>query len=406
MRSTIISLVFAAFASICLGAIASPQLPIPLNGLESLQQPTISKSHYSNDLIGLHKNLTTIESISLNELKVGQWLKSFLEEQGYSTEAQEVEKERYNILAWPGKKRNAKTLVTSHVDTVPPFYDYQVRKDGKKTMISGRGSVDAKASVAAQIIATNQLLSSGKIHADDVVLLYVVGEEIHGDGMRAANSLGLTPDTVIFGEPTEGKLASGHKGMLGFKIRALGKAAHSGYPWLGRSANEVLVKALAALMELGQNLPRSDKYGVTTINIGKMMGGVAANVVAETAEAQIAVRIAEGTPAEIKKACLDAVNAAVSEYTDGGEEVIEIEFTSAGYGPVSIDHDIPGFDTMVVNYGTDIPNFDFTDKSQKRYLYGPGSILVAHSDHEIISLDDLERAVEDYKTLILHSLKK
>jgi len=406
MRSSAVSLVFAASASICLGAVATPQLPIPINGLESLQQPAISKSHYSNDLVGLHKNLTTIESISLNELKVGQWLKSFLEEQGYSTEAQEVEKERYNILAWPGKKRNAKTLVTSHIDTVPPFYDYQVRKDGKKTMISGRGSVDAKASVAAQIIATNQLLSSGKIHADDVALLYVVGEEIHGDGMRAANSLGLTPDTVIFGEPTEGKLASGHKGLLGFKIRALGKAAHSGYPWLGRSANEVLIKALAALMELGQNLPRSDKYGVTTINIGKMTGGVAANVVAETAEAQIAVRIAEGTPAEMKKACLEAVNAAVSDYTDGGEEVIEIEFTSAGYGPVSIDHDVPGFDTMVVNYGTDIPNFNVTDKSQKRYLYGPGSILVAHSDHEIISLDDLERAVEDYKTLILHSLKK
>jgi len=158
-------------------------------------------------------------------------------------------------------------------------------------------------------------------------------------------------------------------------------------------------------MELGQNLPKSDKYGVTTINIGKMTGGVAANVVAETAEAQIAVRIAEGTPAEIKKACLDAVNAAVSDYTNGDEEVIEVEFTSAGYGPVSIDHDVPGFDSMVVNYGTDIPNFDVKDKSQKRYLYGPGSILVAHSDHEIISLDDLEKAVDDYKILILHSLK-
>jgi len=386
--------------------VAGPQLPLPLNGFETLQQLAIStKPHYSNDLVGLHKNLTTIESISLNELKVGQWLKSYLEDQGYSTEAQEVEKDRYNILAWPGKNRNAKTLVTSHIDTVPPYYDYRIRKDGKKTMISGRGSVDAKASVAAQIVATNELLASGKLSPDDVTLLYVVGEEIHGDGMRAANSLGLTPNTVIFGEPTEGKLASGHKGMLGFKIRALGKAAHSGYPWLGRSANEVLVKALAALMELGQNLPKSDKYGVTTINIGKMTGGVAANVVAKTAEAQIAVRIAEGTPAEIKKACLDAVNAAVSDYKDGDDEVIEVEFTSAGYGPVSIDHDVSGFDSMVVNYGTDIPNFNVTDKSQKRYLYGPGSILVAHSDHEIISLDDLEKAVEDYKTLILHSLK-
>lgn len=405
MKSTLFSTLLVASASLCSSAIVVPQLPIPLSGWEVLEQPEVKKHHYSHDLVGLHKNLTTIESISLGELKVGKWLQDFLQEQGYSTEAQEVDKDRYNILAWPGKTRNAKILVTSHIDTVPPFYDYKVRKDGAKTMISGRGSVDAKASVAAQIIATNQLLASGKISADDVTLLYVVGEEIHGDGMRAANKLGLTPDTVIFGEPTEGKLASGHKGMLSFKIKALGKAAHSGYPWLGRSANEVMVKALAALMELGQNLPRSDKYGVTTINIGKITGGVAGNVVAEAAEALVAIRIAEGTPADVKQAVLEAVNAAVADYTDGGEEVIELEFTSAGYGPVSIDHDVPGFDSMVVNYGTDIPNFNVTDKHQKRYLYGPGSILVAHSDHEVISLDDLEKAVDDYRTLILHGLK-
>ena len=120
MRCSAVSLAFAASVPLCLGAVAGPQLPIPLNGLETLQQPAISKPHYSNDLVGLHKNLTTIESISLNELKVGQWLKSYLEDQGYSTEAQEVDKDRYNILAWSGKNRNAKTLVTSHIDTVPP----------------------------------------------------------------------------------------------------------------------------------------------------------------------------------------------------------------------------------------------------------------------------------------------
>ena len=61
-----------------------------------------------------------------------------------------------------------------------------------------------------------------------------------------------------------------------------------------------------------------------------------------------------------------------------------------------------GFDTVVVNYGTDIPNLN---GDHKRYLYGPGSILVAHSDHEHLTASDLEDAVGGYKKLIQAALK-
>ena len=58
---------------------------------------------------------------------------------------------------------------------------------------------------------------------------------------------------------------------------------------------------------------------------------------------------------------------------------------------------------MVVNYGTDVPHFtgNFT-----KYLYGPGTILVAHGPQENITVGDLEAAVEDYQKLILHTLEK
>lgn len=61
-----------------------------------------------------------------------------------------------------------------------------------------------------------------------------------------------------------------------------------------------------------------------------------------------------------------------------------------------------GFEKIVVNYGTDIPNLK---GDHKRYLYGPGSILVAHSDHEHLSVTELETAVQDYIKLIQHSLR-
>ncbi len=62
-----------------------------------------------------------------------------------------------------------------------------------------------------------------------------------------------------------------------------------------------------------------------------------------------------------------------------------------------------GFGTIVVNYGTDIPNLN---GDHKRYLYGPGSILVAHSDHEHLVASDLDEAVKGYKKLIRSSLKR
>jgi len=65
-------------------------------------------------------------------------------------------------------------------------------------------------------------------------------------------------------------------------------------------------------------------------------------------------------------------------------------------------NELLGFETIVVNYGTDIPNLK---GEHKRYLYGPGTILMAHSDHEHLLVSDLETAVKGYKALIEHSLK-
>ncbi|KAH9829280.1 Peptidase dimerization domain [Teratosphaeria destructans] len=362
------------------------------------------------DLIAFHKNITEIESITGHEESIGEWLVSSLESQGYRVERQYVQRDpaRFNVVAWAGKKSaDTKVLLSGHIDTVPPFLPYKHSHTTTNKTISGRGSVDDKGSVAAQIIAVNNLLSAGTVDPDDVALLYVVGEETGGDGMRAANDLNLTPQSIIFGEPTEGKLVTGHKGNLGGTIRVKGRAAHSGYPWLGRSANEMLVQALFALMELGKSLPESDKYGVTTINIGKIEGGVAANVVAEDASASLAIRIAEGTPDFIRGKITQAIHDAVAEFLEGEEkpeDVVAIEWSARGYAPIDIDHDVPGFDTITVNYGTDIPNLKRTVEGQKRYLYGPGTILVAHSDHEMLTEEQLFDAVKGYEKILLHAL--
>jgi len=242
-----------------------------------------------------------------------------------------------------------------------------------------------------------------------VALLFVVGEETRGDGMKhfSASELYTASNSdykaVLFGEPTEGKLAAGHKGISMIQINAHGKAAHSGYPWLGRSATSMILPALAVLDGLGDipedrgGLPRSKKYGKSTVNVGYMQGGVAGNVVPEFATADVTFRLAGGTIDQVERIVRNAV-AAVDP-----EGLLELNF-SQGYDPVSLDADVPGFEPITVNYGTDVPNLNVAE-GVKRYLYGPGSILVAHGKDEGLTVGALEEALEGYKKLVLHALK-
>jgi acetylornithine deacetylase len=378
-------------------------------------------------MLKLHRELCEIESISYNELRVAKFLTSYLEARDFKVVTQEVpqpansqsKKQRLNLVAYPKASKFGtnswkppKVLLSSHIDTVPPFLPYKLSYPSTSAsfkredmLIAGRGTVDDKACVATQTQATLDLLSTSKIDPADIGLVFVVGEERAGDGMRYfSDSKFNSADykAVIFGEPTELKLATGHKGILMVTIKAHGKAAHSGYPWLGRSANSMIIPALMIMDDLGNipesegGLPASEKYGNSTVNIGKMQGGLAANVIPEYSEAECAMRLAGGT--------IEQVRGIVSNAIKTADKDLDFEF-SQGYGPVEMDGGIEGFEEITVNYGTDVPNLKVED-GVKRYLYGPGSILVAHGKDEGLTVGDLENAVEGYKKLVLHALGK
>ncbi|KAF3916625.1 Aminoacylase-1 [Dactylellina cionopaga] len=343
----------------------------------------------SSPLLSLHRDLVAIPSVTGDEEKVAKFLEKYLTGKGFKVELIPVEspeypnKKRYNVFAYPeGGAKDAPILLTSHIDTVPPFLPF---KDGLRT-VYGRGSCDAKASVASQIIAVEELLTQKHITEDLVSLLFVVGEETTGDGMRHMNSLDMKWEAVIFGEPTELKMAVGHKGLAMLEIEAKGKASHSGYPSLGINANSHIINALYKLDHL--DLPSSDLLGNTTLNIGLMNGGVAANVIPAFASAEVAIRIGAKTFQEVK----DIVDNALKDI-----EGVEATWKKPYYDPVICDHDIEGFETIATSYGTDIPNLN---GKHKKYLYGPGSILVAHGDNEKIDKSDLYEAVKGYKRIV------
>lgn len=340
-------------------------------------------------LLQLHRKLVSTPSISGNELAVGKWLLGYLKDAGLTVELQPVgdDPKSYNVYAYLGSKRDTTVLLTSHIDTVPPYIPYSI--EGSK--IHGRGSCDAKASVATQVIAFLDLIKQGKVNEGDVALLFVVGEETKGYGMREASaSLGASWNASIFGEPTENKLGVGHKGILVFEVSVSGEASHSGYPELGVSATEILVPVLYKLQQL--ELPHSDLLGPSTLNVGMIEAGVAFNVIPAQAKASIAVRVA---------ADFDKTIEMIKEVVDGVEHIEPISFY--GTQPQYLDFEVPGFESIVLAYTTDVPNL--TVPLQKRYLYGPGTIHVAHGSNEFVDNKDLLDAVDGYKRLILFILK-
>lgn len=378
-----------------------------------------------SDLLSLHRDLCEIKSISDNEQEVGEFLVEYLESQDFTVKKQDVEhesddatdKERFNVFAYPkgGDEKDIDVILTTHIDTVPPHIDYKVSANEttnkrEDIFISGRGTVDAKAGVAAQTIAAIKYLE--KNPDTKLGLLFVVGEESSGSGINAFSESDLNPDPTpykafIFAEPTNGKLASGHKGMLSFTVNVTGVAGHSGYPWLSESAVSAALPILSRLDGLGEaskedgGLPRNDKYGNSTINIGKIEAGAASNVVPASAIAECSIRIAEGTPKEVEKIVSKAVKEACEEH-DIDEDRVTVTFkTDEGYAPVELDAEVDGFDVDVMHYGTDIPGLEIKgDAKVKIFLYGPGSIMVAHGEDEGLTVGQLEDSLEAYSKLI------
>jgi acetylornithine deacetylase len=243
------------------------------------------------------------------------------------------------------------------------------------------------------IIATHKFFES-RSDTPRLGMLFVVGEEIGGTGMKAFASYAkdTTFRAAIFGEPTEGKLASGHKGSLGLTLDVKGKSAHSAYPWLGVSAINYLAEAIVALNLLEPALPRSDLLGATTLNTGRIQGGVAGNVVAESAHENDAV----STIRDMIEGMLSPLVARARE----ANATFSLIFANSTYPAPILDTDVEGLEVAPVFYGTDIPSLP---QVEKRYLFGTGTIEVAHTPNEGLSQDELVEAAEAYG-LILESL--
>lgn len=334
-------------------------------------------------VFALTRQLVDIESVTPNELAVGNfvfdYLRPMVEQYNGHIEKIEVEPNRNNIFAYWGDQPTV--TLSTHLDTVPPFF----ASSEDDEFIWGRGSCDVKGIISAMIHAAVELLAEGKRNFG---LLFVVGEERNSAGAFFAGRNPRGAKYIINGEPTSNKLALGSKGALRYEIRASGKMAHSAYPELGDSAILKLLDVLQAARQI--ELPVHPVLGASTMNIGVISGGRAPNVIPDEARAEILIRLVDDGA---------ATKAAMTALARPGVEIKEVLCIPA----VHLGS-LPGFETCVVSYTTDIPAFG--NAWGQPFLLGPGTINVAHTSEERVPKKELIEAVGLYAGLVRGLLEK
>jgi acetylornithine deacetylase len=326
-------------------------------------------------LFELTQALMRIDSTTGKEAEVCVFIGEWLEAHGYAVTRQTLgpDPRRANVLATFG---TPKVVLTTHIDCVPPF----IAPSETETEHRGRGACDAKGIAAAMAYAGEALKAKGM---KDFGLLFVVSEETDSAGAKLFTSSGLHKDIrfLIDGEPTQNILARGHKGLLAFKVKRKGRPGHSAYPELFDSAVHKLMHDLDKLATM--SLPTDANYGDTTVNVGRFEGGLAANVIAEHAEAEVVCRLA--------KPVRDLEPMIMGAFSEGSE--IEVQTKS---DPLAI-HVPDGYASEIVRFGTDVPHLK---PICPVLLVGPGSIHDAHTEHEHLLKKDQLAAVQLYVDLV------
>jgi acetylornithine deacetylase len=312
-----------------------------------------------------------------------------------------------------GTKRRPGLLLNSHMDTVPvanmviPPFDPSV-SEGR---VFGRGSCDAKGPLVAMTMALVRQARRPRRNAP-VILLATVDEEYSFLGSRKFIETAWPVSAAVVGEPTRLGNIIAHKGIARWLIRVWGVSAHGATPELGQNAIydaarvELLLESYAAELAKRAGHPL---LGKAALNLGRVTGGQAVNMVPDLCELEIDRRL---LPHEDG---LEALRDCENWLRERLDNRIRFEATD----PFLLD---PALDTspdaLIVqavtrsqtrtlgtsspcqgaHYGTD--GSKLSRVGIETVVCGPGDIAQAHTKAEFIEVDQLESAVRLYDDLI------
>lgn len=321
-----------------------------------------------------------------------------------------------NLFATIGPAGDGGIVLSGHTDVVPvdpaewtsdPFV--LAERGGR---LYGRGTCDMKGFIAAALAMAPRFAAAGLARPLHVALTY--DEEIGCFGARALVGelarAGVRPAIAIVGEPTMMGVIEGHKGCFEYTTEFTGLEGHGSQPDKGVNAVEYATRYVTRLLDLGEMLkaraPAGSRFDPpwTTVQVGRMSGGTARNVIAGACEVEWEMRpVSQGDVAYVKNGLADYVDSIllpamraiapqsgivtrVIGEVEGLQVVSESEARDIVCELTGCDH------ADVVPFGTEAGLFQSAGISS--VICGPGSIAQAHKADEFIAIDQLAACLE------------
>lgn len=282
------------------------------------------------------------------------------------------------VLAYPAETRPS-LLLAGHLDTVPAQDNIPGRIEGGRVI--GLGASDMKGALAVMI----ELVLARVPYA----ALFFPREELPSKDSALTPLLErhkLDAEFVVVMEPTDGELHAGCLGNINASWTFSGRSGHSARPWQADNAIHKAALGIAALAS-APSVPVV-AHGLTfheVVSVTKVQGGIAGNVIPESAVAHVNYRYGPGKTPEDAEKRLQAMTQGL-----GSLDVIG----NSGSGAVAVDHPlaqklIAAGDLTVAPKQAWTPVAEFAAAGYPAVNFGPGETAQAHQRTEAIGIDGL-----------------
>jgi acetylornithine deacetylase len=320
--------------------------------------------------------------------------------------------DRANIVARYLAASAKRTLLFEvHQDTVPvdgmkdPFTPRI--EDGR---LHGRGACDVKGGMAAVLTMLARVVESRPAHTD-VIVACTVDEEHLGLGVQHLIKSGVHPDAAIVAEPTNLDIVNCHKGLARWRTSTTGRACHSSEPEQGISAIHRMAAVLIAIEQYAEWLrtsPADPVLGPATINVGRITGGSAVNLVPDWCTIEIDRRLLPGEDAgRAQREMQEYIKKTVPFEVTMEKPWTSLPALSSDRSEILVERLRPIIDDVSggvrvrgVAFGTDASTIAAADIPA--VVFGPGDIAQAHTSDEWIDLEQVEKAAEILYRFVTH----
>ena len=336
----------------------------------------MSESGPDTEARELLETLVSIPSPTSEETECAEALRAFFDEHGREVFIDDVG----NVRA----PADDSVLYTSHIDTVPGEIPVRIEDGESGPELWGRGSVDAKGSLAALAVAAVRT---------DVSFVGVVGEEVDSRGARHLVEVRAEPDAVVNGEPSGwDAITLGYRGILSGTYVATSESGHTSRP-----ENNAIQDAIAwwsaveARFDEGAYEPVFERVTPKPVRID---GGTSDDGLAVEATLDVQLRVPPAqTTDEVRELADAELEAGTVNWKDAVEPTMQSPRTPVARAFRVAIRESGGEPRLLRKTGTADMNVYAAAWDCPMATYGPGDSDLDHAPDEHLELRELDRSV-------------